>query len=284
MKIKRLNEFKKEVFDRDDEDYNQDHLEAGAEIQKEHEPTYKRIKKFLELTGELPPEEEVYKSIAKDHMDEPDGIGELYYDEDEGLEDFEDELKDKWKEMQEEDDDDDDDDDELNETNIEVGMEAEFISTSALKSTKKKYEEEFDEHNIDIDTKFTVTDTSAGEVGLEYGDLYIKVPTKDLSFEKINETVNHDIVEDLMQKIRDRYTEEEIHSMIDEQMMDYIDEDWSEDGEYESEYEWYLEHGRNAAEYDILQQIINSVSTGDISIDDNSEIFNQIADEYGINI
>lgn len=96
------NESKEEdIFSENDDDYNEEDLERGIEIQKEHEPTYDRIKKFLDVTGELPSKKDVYKSIAKDHMDEPDGVGELYYDDELGLEEFEEELEEIWKKKKE---------------------------------------------------------------------------------------------------------------------------------------------------------------------------------------
>jgi len=97
------NESKDDIFSGDDEEFDEDHLKRGTEIQAEHKPTYNKIKKYLDFAGELPSEKDLYKSIAKDHMNEPDGVGELYYDEEEGLEDWEEELKDEWKEKQEED-------------------------------------------------------------------------------------------------------------------------------------------------------------------------------------
>lgn len=101
INIKENNEYDKDeeynIFDYDDEEYNKNHLKRGEEIQKEHKPTYNKIKKFHEITGELPEEDNIYKSIAKDHMDEEDGIGKLYYDEEDGLETWEEELKKKWK-------------------------------------------------------------------------------------------------------------------------------------------------------------------------------------------
>ena len=45
-------------------------LNEGARIESEHSATYKFIQNYLKEHGKLPPEEEVYKNIAKDHIDE----------------------------------------------------------------------------------------------------------------------------------------------------------------------------------------------------------------------
>lgn len=45
-------------------------LETGTKIESEHKDTIKFIKSYLEKYGKLPPEKEVYASIAKDHLKE----------------------------------------------------------------------------------------------------------------------------------------------------------------------------------------------------------------------
>jgi hypothetical protein len=206
----------KNIFDdREDDDYDEENLERGEDIQKEHEPTYTKIKKFLELTDELPPEDDFYKSITKDHMDEPDGVGELYYDEEEGLDDFEEELKDEWEERQGKDDDDDDDD-----------------------KTGRKYDE--DEENLIVQQEN-------------------KIIKFDIFENKIEETVNFDIVEDSMQQIRDRFTPDDIFTMIEENKADY-----------------------DEPESQTINDIINSVSDGNISIDDYTELSNRVSSEFGL--
>jgi hypothetical protein len=78
-----------EIFTKDDDDYQEDDLETGTEIEEEHDKTYRRIKNFTEVTGELPDEELIFTSIAKDHLDETP----FYYDEEQGLPEMEDRLK-----------------------------------------------------------------------------------------------------------------------------------------------------------------------------------------------
>jgi len=45
-------------------------LEIGKKIETEHKGTYKFIEDYFNKHGKLPPEEEVYKMIAKDHLKE----------------------------------------------------------------------------------------------------------------------------------------------------------------------------------------------------------------------
>lgn len=100
----------------------------------------------------------------------------------------------------------------------------------------------------------------------------------------LNETVNHDKVDDLMQKVRDRFDEEEVASMLDEEILNWVDSDWEDDGDYDSEYDWYMDHSNSEAEDVVIDQIINSVDDGNISIDDSIELKQQIAGEYGLRI
>jgi len=49
----------------------EEQMKMGLDVEKEHKPTYLWILKHLkEHDGKLPPPEEFYKSIAKDHLEE----------------------------------------------------------------------------------------------------------------------------------------------------------------------------------------------------------------------
>jgi len=56
-------------------------------------------------------------------------------------------------------------------------------------------------------------------------------------------------------EIMKKYNCRKILSMIDEQIYDYIDDDWEEEG-YGSEHEWYIDYGRGEAESDIAHELI----------------------------
>jgi hypothetical protein len=69
------------------ENINKDsQLSQGIDIEKEHKDTYQMIKDYVLKNGEFPKEEDVYKSIASDHIKEFPS----YYD---ALKDMEDGLK-----------------------------------------------------------------------------------------------------------------------------------------------------------------------------------------------
>ena len=45
-------------------------LSKGIDIEKEHGDTIKFIKDYYKKNGKFPPDEEVFKNIAQDHLDE----------------------------------------------------------------------------------------------------------------------------------------------------------------------------------------------------------------------
>ena len=60
----------------------------------------------------------------------------------------------------------------------------------------------------------------------------------------------------IIEKIEEQYNEDSIAGMIDEQMLDYVDQDQC-DEEFDGDtYECYCETGNNAAEGDIFHQLI----------------------------
>jgi len=79
----------------------------------------------------------------------------------------------------------------LNEKSINIGMFAEFKTKKAFKDAYKIYKDEFDLADIDINTRFTVADTSTGYVGIEAGNVYLQVHPNDLVYESL--TVNEDL-------------------------------------------------------------------------------------------
>lgn len=75
--------------------------------------------------------------------------------------------------------------------------------------------------------------------------------------------------ERIIKMIEDRYSEDEIAGMIDEQMYDYVDPDQCEEEFDGDTFECYTETGNNAAESDILNQLVEL--TGLIPVDEDWE-------------
>lgn len=61
--------------------YFKDEMKKGIEVEKEHRPTYLKIKAYLEKYNVFPPELLVYQWISQDHQDESLELkNPLYYD------------------------------------------------------------------------------------------------------------------------------------------------------------------------------------------------------------
>lgn len=87
-----------------------------------------------------------------------------------------------------------------------------------------------------------------------------------------------------MSKIKEKFSEEEVVAMYDEELLEWVDSSWEEDG-YDSEYDWYVDHNNGEAQDVVITQIINWYKkeyNKDLSIDDHSDLFDEIKSEYGI--
>jgi len=98
------------------------------------------------------------------------------------------------------------------------------------------------------------------------------------------ESANFDI-ELAITKIKEEFSDTDVATMYDEEITNWVDSDWEEDGEYESEYDWYIDHNNDEAQDVVISSIISwykKIFNKDISDDDYSELFDTIKTEYGI--
>jgi len=57
--------------------------------------------------------------------------------------------------------------------------------------------------------------------------------------------------------LKSNYIEEEITNRLDDEILNWIDEDWSDD--YECEYDWYVDHNNKEAEDVVIDEIIKEI-------------------------
>jgi len=92
--------------------------------------------------------------------------------------------------------------------------------------------------------------------------------------------------QNMIKWIIDKYPEEEVLSLIDAQILEYVDYDSMESEGYDNEYEWYTDYGRGEAESDILTGLINEakheLKIGELNIEEHCEVFDAIKDHFGI--
>lgn len=85
-------------------------------------------------------------------------------------------------------------------------------------------------------------------------------------------------------RIKEEYSEDEVASRFDDEMMNWIEEDWEED--YESEYDWYIDHNNGEAQDVVIGAMIDWYKVNfdkELGFDENySDLFDAIKSEYGI--
>lgn len=82
-----------------------------------------------------------------------------------------------------------------------------------------------------------------------------------------------------LSKIKEEFSEDRVCQILDEEILEWVDDDWSDD--YESEYEWYVDHNNDEAEDVVIGQIINWFkSNNQLSEDDYLTLFDAIKNEY----
>ena len=77
----------------------------------------------------------------------------------------------------------------------------------------------------------------------------------------------------------------DLPEMFDEEILEWVDDDWEE--EYESEYDHYMDFGHGEAEDVIRETIVNSCETDlgiKLNLDESEELCELLNDETGINL
>lgn len=101
---------------------------------------------------------------------------------------------------------------------------------------------------------------------------------------KFNENSESDFdLEFAMSKIKENYPEEKVAQMFDSELLEWVDEDWRDN--YDSEYDWYVEHNNGEAQDVIIEQIIDWYKkkyNKSLSDNDYSQLFDKIKSHYSL--
>ena len=102
---------------------------------------------------------------------------------------------------------------------------------------------------------------------------------------KFNENAESSFDIDLaMTRIKEEFSADEVAEKYDNEMLEWIDEDWEED--YDSEYDWYIDHNNGEAQDVVVSEIINwykSEFNKELSIEEYSDLHDAIKEEYDLN-
>ena len=105
---------------------------------------------------------------------------------------------------------------------------------------------------------------------------------KDTEQEKTTGKFDLDLA---ISRIKEEYSEDEVSARYDLEILEWVDPDWEEDGNYDSEYDWYIDHNNGEAQDVVIGEMINwykRTYEKDISDEDYSELFDEIKSEYGL--
>jgi len=139
-----------------------------------------------------------------------------------------------------------------------------FAWASILKNAQKyknMSDEEFEKVYNEYKSNITEDDAVEDDTFEEYDDYF------DLDF--------------AIAKIKDHFDEDKVIGMFDDEVLEWVDTDWED--EYESEYDWYVDHNNGEAQDSVITQIINWYKkefNKTLNTDEHSELFDAIKSEY----
>lgn len=87
-------------------------------------------------------------------------------------------------------------------------------------------------------------------------------------------------MEELLNYLRQNFDEQKVAEMLDEEIINWIDADWEDD--YESEYDWYVDHNNNEAEDEIVNQIMKEVKNALPNLPTEIDVFDVIKEVFPI--
>lgn len=87
-------------------------------------------------------------------------------------------------------------------------------------------------------------------------------------------------MEEVIKFIAENYPEEKVAEMYDEEILNWVDSDWNEDGDYESEYDWYKDHNSNEAEDEVIKTITSDIKKNIPNIAKEIDLEDIIKDKF----
>jgi hypothetical protein len=106
---------------------------------------------------------------------------------------------------------------------------------------------------------------------------------EDLEKYSKSESVEEFDLDFAMSKIKEEYSEEKVAEMFDEELLEWTDPDWEDD--YESEYDWYIDHNNGEAQDVVIEHVINwyrKEYDKNLSSDDYVQLFDEIKSHYNL--
>ena len=125
-----------------------------------------------------------------------------------------------------------------------------------------------------------MSDEEFSKLYKEYKDNNIGDDESDESLENDEDKNDFDL-DFAMAKIKEQFDEDKVIGMFDEEVLGWVDSDWQDD--YESEYDWYVDHNNGEAQDSVISQIIRWFETTynqSLLSDDIVALTDAIKEEY----
>lgn len=97
-------------------------------------------------------------------------------------------------------------------------------------------------------------------------------------------TESNEDIEKAKEWIIKNFTETKVARMIDEEIINWVDEDWEEEG-FDSEFDWYSEYGHGEAEDEIVNEIIRQATVvikTKLNVSEKLKLDKWIREEYNL--
>lgn len=110
-----------------------------------------------------------------------------------------------------------------------------------------------------------------------------KIKIINMKYLKTYESLDEFDINFAMAKIKDKYSDMDVAQMFDEELLEWVDPDWED--EYESEYDWYIDHNNGEAQDVVIESIIDWYKKEfdkKLTTDQYSELFDEIKSHYSL--
>jgi len=88
--------------------------------------------------------------------------------------------------------------------------------------------------------------------------------------------------QEIIDKIKETNSEMDVCMSFDNEMLNWIDGDWKDDGEYDSEFDWYIDHNNGEAQDEVakglIEEIVPKLESEDTDL--YCEVFDLVKEEY----
>jgi len=89
-------------------------------------------------------------------------------------------------------------------------------------------------------------------------------------------------VQEIFKAITDKYSDEEVTEMFDEEISNWTPIDGYDEDDYESDYEWYCDHNNGEAEDAIYENFKVEFGFQNLTVEEEKELIDELDSEYGV--